>query len=136
MGELIDGRPHLADDASASTLRQAILDYYALSAKTAAAAYDDAQSLDPPNMVDGPAIHQAYQDFVGGLRDIFGQAAISMSNAADVAAIESINDQVDERITTLGTDNPALKAMSSGELAAVAETVPACKDVRDAVNGS
>ena len=136
MGELVDGRPHLSDDASVSTLRRAMVDYYALSAKTAAAAYDDSQSLEPPNVTDGPAIHQAYQDFVGGLRDIFTDASISMARTADVSAIEAINDKVDQRITTMGTDNTALQAMSGGELAALAKTIPACKDLSDTVAGS
>ena len=136
MNQLVDGKPHLADDASVSTLRRAMVDYYALSGKSAAAAYDDAQSLQPPTVADGPAIHQAYEDFVGGLRDIFAQASISMSRAADVPAIEAINDKVDQRITAMGTDNTALKAMSRGQLAALAKAIPACKDVSDTVAGS
>ena len=113
-----------------------MVDYYPLSGKTGAAAYNDAQLLQPPKVADGSAIHRAYQNLVGGLRDMFTEASISMSRAAGVLAIESINDEVDQHITSMGADNTTPQAMSGVDIAAVAQAVPTCWDVRDAATVS
>ena len=136
LNELVNDKPQLDDDASVGTLRQAMVDYYALSTKTVDAAYTASQAVQPPHVADGAAIHQAYQHFLSGLGDIFYNAALDMSSATDLTGVEKVNDGVDQHITTLGSDNAALQAMSTGPLADIAKNIPACTKVADLATGT
>lgn len=108
--------------------RTAYRDYYATVADTALQVNGNLVQLDPPAVTDGQALHEGYQYYLKRLADITGSGSIAIDQAADIAGIQAVVEQIQFEVDGLSQEDIGLNSLSGAELQSFMRQIPSCSE--------
>lgn len=118
-----------ADDSSpVKQYRRAYVRYYLHLSAAARHALDSARSGMPPNVVDGPAIHQKFIAYLTGMTEVASSGGALVQQESSAAHISADVTQLRARVQNLRI-RTGPGGLSSPQLAAAVAATPECKDL-------
>ncbi|GAA1999854.1 hypothetical protein JL107_00230 [Nakamurella flavida] len=115
-----------ADGTEPVDFREEWSAYYAAVADTVITATGRMAALDPPEVVDGAALHEAYLGYLKELGIVTGTASIDVGEAADEQAAQAVVQTAQARIAALSEEDPALAGFEDPAMADVLRLTPEC----------
>lgn len=120
----------LTEPAYYEDYRIAWRDYYATLADNLLVMIGTIDTLTPPAVTDGAALHDGYRLYLASLADLAGNGAIVIDSAdPDEASVTLAVDQVTNEMQDLGNQDFGLDDFEGDELRALMTQIPACAEM-------